>query len=125
MVIDATLTGIALAAGGGFALGEIFGRRLFSNLNALAHSLEARVGSLERGVTGAGGAAGQHAISVHAIAVEKHAAAVEKLAAAVDKHAIAVDKHAVAIDDHGAATVAAAVERHAAANHAESPAARA
>lgn len=118
MVIDATLTGIALAAGGGFALGEIFGRRLFSNLNALAHSLEARVGALERGVTGAGGAAGQHAISVHAIAVEKHAAAVEKLAAAVDKHA-------VAIDDHGAATVAAAVERHAAANHAEAPAARA
>ncbi len=115
MIIDATLTGIALAAGGGFALGAIFGRRLFSDLDALAHSLEARVGALEHA---AAGAAGQHAVAVHAIAVEKHAAAVEKLAAAVDKHA-------AAIDDHGAATVAAAVERRANPNHAEAPAVRA
>ncbi len=115
MIIDATMAGFALAAGGGFALGGLFGRRLFSDLDALVHALEARVGALEH--LAAGGAANQHAVALHAAAVDKHAAAVEKLAAAVAKHA-------VAIDDHGAATVAAAVERSAGANHAEAPAAR-
>ncbi len=115
MIIDATLAGFALAAGGGFALGGLFGRRLFSDLDALIHALEARVGALEH--LAAGAAANQHAVAAHAVAVERHAAAVEKLAAAVDKHA-------TAIDDHGAATVAAAVERRVAANHAEAPAAR-
>lgn len=89
---------VALASGG-FVLGALYGRQLAGSAAAAMDGLEQRVMALEHALRGAkdGGAAPAAA----------HASALEKLAGAIEKHA-------AAIDDHGAATVAAAVESHAA-----------
>ena len=104
------LPGFAAAGVAGLMAGAAFGRKISSGLLA---AIEARVCAAEKQIvtiSGAGGVASQIAVA------EKYAEAIEKLASAIEKHAAAVD-------DHGAATVAAAVESHAA-NHPASMAAQ-
>lgn len=106
-MVYANIAGYVVVALGGFVLGTMFGRKLAADAIAVAHSIEGRLAALEHKTGDAARAASTNHSEKHAIAVEHHAAAIEKLAGAIEKHAVAVD-------DHGAATVAAAVESHAA-----------
>jgi hypothetical protein len=100
----ANLAGLAIAGTGGLILGKAFGQKLAGDGIALIKAIETRLASIESISSGGAQAASDAAEMAKA---EKYAGAIEKLVAAIEKHA-------VAIDDHGAATVAAAVETHAA-----------
>jgi len=93
------VSGMAVLAAGGFAVGALYGRRLAADAMAVLRSLESRVAAMEHAVRGGAGTSAAMSSQVSGA----HAAALEKLAGAIEKHA-------AAIDDHGAATVAAAVE---------------
>ena len=97
----ANLPGLAAAGMAGLIAGAGFGRKVSSNLMTM---IEARLAAAEKQYANIGGGT---SAAVASAAAEKYAAAFEKLAGAIEKHA-------AAIDDHGAATVAAAVEGHAA-----------
>jgi len=105
-MVYANMAGYLMVAAGGLVLGTLFGSKVTTAMMSMMHGLEARVSKIE-GALGAGkaAAAGGH---------EKQAAAIGAHAAAVAKLADAIGKHAEAVDEHGAATVAAAVETHAA-----------
>jgi len=135
MMVDANMAGYLVVGVGGLVLGTLFGSKVTTAMMSMAHGLEARIAKVEgsvglRGVALVSGtekqatAMGAHAavaeladaIGKHAVesAAEKQAAAIGAHAAAVAKLAEAIEKHALAVDEHGAATVAAAVEAHAA-----------
>lgn len=97
----ANLPGYAAAGIAGVIAGAGLGRKMASGLVA---AIEARVSAAEKQLTSISGAA----------TVASEISAAEKYAEAIGKLASAIEKHAAAIDDHGAATVAAAVECHAA-----------
>jgi uncharacterized protein YukE len=100
----ANLAGLAIAGTGGLILGTVFGQKLAADGISVLKAIETRLASIESIFSS--GAQGSASMA-HAATVEKYNGAIEKLAAAIEKHA-------AAIDDHGAATVAAAVETHAA-----------
>ena len=104
--MDRDIIQYAIAGLGGLILGTSFGRKVPTEAIALLEAIETRLGSIEGLCTGLSGPQISSS-TAHAAAVEKHAAAIAKLADAIETHAAAVD-------DHGAATVAAAVESHAA-----------
>jgi hypothetical protein len=105
MMVYANMAGYLAAAGGGLVLGTLFGSKLTTAIMSMIHGLEARIATIE-GAASAGRTA-VDGTALHAAAIGAHAAAVTQLADAIGKHAAAVD-------EHGAATVAAAVETHAA-----------
>ena len=105
-MVYANLVGYLMVATGGLVLGTLFGSKLTSAIMSMIHGLEARISSIE-GAASAGKATVADGTEKHAAAIGAHALAVAKLADAIGKHALAVD-------EHGAATVAAAVEAHAA-----------
>jgi hypothetical protein len=105
-MVYANMAGYLVVAAGGLMLGTLFGSKLTTAMMSMIHGLETRISTIE-GAAGAGK-------SAVADGTEKHAAAIGAHAAAVSKLADAIGKHAVAVDEHGAATVAAAVEAHAA-----------
>jgi hypothetical protein len=94
--------GLAAAGMAGLMIGAAFGRKMSSDLMI---KLEARLASAEKQFA---------SISAGVTAAETGAADAKKYASAIEKMASAIERHADAIDDHGAATVAAAVESHAA-----------
>jgi hypothetical protein len=101
-MIEANLTIYIGTALSGFALGALYGRSLArASTRLTAAALEARLEALERSRRGSDGG------PAPAGPGPQYVAALAQLAAAIEKHA-------AAIDDHGAATVAAAVESHAA-----------
>jgi hypothetical protein len=106
MMVYANMAGYVAAAVGGLLLGTLVGSKLTSAMMSMIHGLEARLSTIE-GAASAGKAVGADGTEKHAAAIGAHALAVAKLADAIGKHAAAVD-------EHGAATVAAAVEAHAA-----------
>src|SRR5580698_5490887 len=106
MMVDANMAGYLVVAAGGLVLGTLFGSKVTTAMMSMMHGLEARMATVESiANAGRGATASGH---------EKHAAAIGAHAAAVAKLAEAIGKHAAAVDEHGAATVAAAVETHAA-----------
>jgi len=104
-MVYANLAGYLMVAAGGLVLGTLFGSKFTSAIMTSIHALESRISTIEGAAL-----AGKTAVApvAHAAAIHSHAVAVTKLAGAIEKHAAAVD-------EHGAATVAAAVEGHAAA----------
>ena len=102
----ANLAEYAAMAAGGLVLGTLFGSKVTGVLLALIHGLEGRMTAVERALSTEKTAA--------VAGTERHAAAIGAHAEAVAKLAEAIGKHAEAVDGHGAATVAAAVESHAA-----------
>jgi hypothetical protein len=105
MMVYANMAGYLAAAAGGLLLGTLFGSKVTTAIMSMMHGLEARIATIE-GAVSAGKTAAAGTTS-QAAAIGAHAAAVTQLANAIGKHAAAVD-------EHGAATVAAAVEAHAA-----------
>lgn len=105
-MVYANMAGYIVVAASALVLGTLFGSKLTSAMMSMIHGLEARLSMIEGAAT-----AGKSGV---AESTEKHAAAIGAHALAVAKLADAIGKHALAVDEHGAATVAAAVETHAA-----------
>jgi hypothetical protein len=120
----ATVSGYAIAAAGGLALGVLAGRRMLTEMRSAISAVQMRLSALEQKAMGLGASttvphhapaaalvhAENPAASGVAAPAASHAAALDHHASAVEKLAAAIEKHAQAVDDHGAATVAAAVE---------------
>lgn len=106
-MLYANLAGYLIVAGGGLVLGTLFGNKVTAAIMTMVHGLESRVSTIE-------GAVGSGRIGSASSGSAQHAAAITAHAAAVTRLADAIGKHAQAVDEHGAATVAAAVEAHAA-----------
>jgi len=105
-MVYTNLVGYVAVGAAGLVLGTLFGSKVTTAIMSMIHGLETRISALE-GAVGASKPTATEGTALQAAAIGAHAVAVTHLADAIGKHAAAVD-------EHGAATVAAAVETHAA-----------